>query len=247
MADPFDTPLTPYVDGAIWLARYPMRFGGIDYYARMTVVRLADGRLWIHSPAPVDGPMGRRRVEELRALGEVAYLVAPGNFHHLHVEPWRRAFPGAEVYACPGVERKQPRLAIDWFLGDRAPPVWADELDQVLIRGNRVIWEVAFLHRASGTLILTDVLENIRRDEPGLGRALRWLWMGVFRLWREPMPAPEYKIGWSDRPAAARSLERILAWRFSRVVIAHGDTIEADAEAVLRRAWASVLRRGAQG
>jgi hypothetical protein len=38
-----------------------------------------------------------------------------------------------------------------------------------------------------------------------------------------------------------------LAWDFTRVIIAHGDTIEAEAEAVLRRAWATVLRRGAQG
>ena len=37
------------------------------------------------------------------------------------------------------------------------------------------------------------------------------------------------------------ALERILAWDFDRVVIAHGDLIERDAKSVLRRAWRATL------
>lgn len=241
MSSPFETPLEPLVDGVIWVKKYPIHYGGIDLYARTTVVRLADGRLWIHSPGPLDGQDGPALLAALAELGEVAHIVAPGNFHHLHVAAWQRAFPGVLTHACPGVERKQPGLAIDWFLGDRAPAAWADEIDQVLIRGNWLIWEVVFLHRPTRTLILTDLVEIIRRDEPGIGWLTRFVWMTIFRLWREPMPAPEYKIGWRDRPAARRSLRRILEWDFERAIIAHGEVIEADAAGVCRRAWASLL------
>jgi hypothetical protein len=38
-------------------------------------------------------------------------------------------------------------------------------------------------------------------------------------------------------------LERILAWDFERVVIAHGDSIERDTRAILREAWQKPLSR----
>jgi len=30
-------------------------------------------------------------------------------------------------------------------------------------------------------------------------------------MWNNPRPAPEYRMGWSDRQAAAKSLREILA------------------------------------
>ena len=52
-----------------------------------------------------------------------------------------------------------------------------------------------------------------------------------------PKPAPEYQLGWKDREAARRSLERILAWDFDRVVVAHGAPIEDRPHEALRAAW----------
>jgi hypothetical protein len=49
-------------------------------------------------------------------------------------------------------------------------------------------------------------------------------------------------MGWKDKPAAARSLERILDWDFERVVLAHGDLIETNAKAIVRDAWSNPLR-----
>lgn len=60
-------------------------------------------------------------------------------------------------------------------------------------------------------------------------------------MWNRPRPAPEYQLGWRDKAAARESLERILAWDFERVVLAHGDCIEAAARARLREAWARPL------
>ena len=38
------------LDEDIWIADASLRFGGIEVGARMTVVRLPDGRILLHSP-----------------------------------------------------------------------------------------------------------------------------------------------------------------------------------------------------
>lgn len=225
----------------IWLYPYPVRYAGLTFDARMTVMRLADGRLLLHSPAPINAELQ----QAIAALGPVAYLVAPGTYHYLHLPAAQQAFPNAETYICPGIERKCPELAFDWILGDRPPAAWSQELDQVLVRGNRLIWEVAFFHRASRTLLLVDLVENIGDRTVGVSWGLKVWWQVAFRMWNRPKPAPEYQLGWQrgeqHRQATRRSLECILDWDFERVILAHGDLIETNAQAALRQAWQDLL------
>ena len=58
-----------------------------DFGTRMTVVRLSDGGLFLHSPIRLDG--GLRA--QLDALGEVRAIVAPNRFHHLFAGDCRSA------------------------------------------------------------------------------------------------------------------------------------------------------------
>ena len=70
--------LTPIAD-SLWSATAPLRFWGIETGARMTLVRLRAGGLFVHSPLPLDGELGT----EVDALGPVVAVVAPSRFHHL--------------------------------------------------------------------------------------------------------------------------------------------------------------------
>jgi len=237
MESALEYPLTEYVPGRIWLKEYPVRFGGMDFSARMTVVRLDSGRLLIHSPCDIDAGLKAG----IEALGPVAFIIAPGTFHHLHVGSCQRAFPAATTHICPGIEKKQPGLAFDRLLGDAPDPGWAADLDQVLLHGARFMREVAFFHRSSRTLILVDLIENYGDNSGQVDWLLRFWWKFVFRMWNRPKPAPEYQLGWKDKAAARKSLERILEWDFERIVIAHGDLIEEDARDVARTAWRAVL------
>jgi len=60
-------------------------------------------------------------------------------------------------------------------------------------------------------------------------------------MWGTAKPAPEYQLGWSDKKAARASLRRILRWDFERVIVAHGDLIEADSHNAVEKAWRQPL------
>ncbi|HEY6458738.1 MAG TPA: hypothetical protein VIY73_01265, partial [Polyangiaceae bacterium] len=150
------------------------------------------------------------------------------------------AFPGAETWICPGVERRQPSLRYERFLGDGEGGRVAAELDQVLVRGGRVMCEVAMLHRPSRTLLLVDSIENFTNETPGVNWFVR-AFFKAFGMWGTPTPAPEYRFAWKDRRAARDSLERILAWDFERIVLSHGDLVDRGAKDVARRAWRGIL------
>jgi hypothetical protein len=225
--------LQEFVAGQIWLVTYPVRYAGLDFTARMSVIRLPDGSLMLHSPCDIDDSLAAA----LRELGPVRHIVAPGSFHYLHVASAQAAFPEAVTYVCPGIERKRPELEFDWLLGDVAPEAWRGTLDQVLVRGTRFIWEVAFLHVPSKTLLLVDLIENIGDATPDTDWKLKLWWKAVFHMWNRPRPAPEYQIGWGDKKTVRAYLERILAWDFDRIVLAHGDLILSDAKARAEEAW----------
>lgn len=228
--------LDELVPGALWLREYGVRLGGARFHARMTVIRLRTGELVIHSPCELDAPL----IAEVRALGRVAAIVAPGNFHWLHVPSCQLAFPDATTYVCPGVERRAKGLRYDVVLGDEAPSLWADELAQIAVDGTRVMREVAFFHRASRSLILVDLVENFTPAT----RGTNWFLRATFRavgMWNRPTPAPEYRFGWGDKARVRDAMQRILAWDFDRVILSHGDLITHDARSVVAGAWRKIL------
>jgi hypothetical protein len=228
--------LEVFAPGELWLREYPVRLGGARFNARMTLIRLANGELLVHSPCAFDPALAA----EVAALGPVTAIIAPGNFHSLHVPSCQAAFPGAETYICPGVERRAKGLEFDCVLGDEAPPRWAGELSQVALEGTRLMREVAFFHRSSRTLILVDLVENFTPATPGTNLLLRLLFRSV-GMWNRPVPAPEYRFGWGDKARVREGLERILAWDFERVILAHGDVIARDGKQVVARAWRAIL------
>ena len=227
-----------YAPGKIYIVEYPLHFGGLDLFSRMTLIRLNGGKLWVHSPCQID----QQLKSEIDQLGEVAFIVAPGSYHHLHVSDFQSLYPDAETFLCPGLEKKRDDLKFDWILGNRPDPRWESELEQLFIQGTTFISEVAFLHQESKTLILVDLLENIGDDythEASL--LLKFWWKAVFKMWNNPKAAPEYQMGWGDKKIVKAGLEKILSWDFERIIIAHGNLIETNAKSVLMKAWENVL------
>lgn len=233
--------LIEYIPDQIWLKSYPVHYAGCDFTARMSVIRLDDTRLMLHSPCEIDAATE----SAICSLGEVACIVAPGSYHYFYVSSAQEAFPDAETYICPGIERKRPDIEFDWLLGNRPPEIWHGVLDQVLVRGTKFIWEVAFLHQQSRTLLLVDLIENVTDQTPNVDWQLKLWWKVVMHMWNRAAPAPEYQLGWGDKRVVKECLNRVLNWDFERIIIAHGDNIESNAEAVAREAWKVPLSHSA--
>ena len=141
------------LDADLWVVERRQRFLGLEVGTRMTVIRLADGSLLLHSPVSLDPGL----CAALDALGRVRFAVAPNRMHHLYAGEVVRAYPQARLWVGPGVQEKRPDLEAAGVLGDEAPPEWRGQLDQTFFRGRPYENEVVFLHRASRTLILCDL------------------------------------------------------------------------------------------
>jgi Domain of unknown function (DUF4336) len=228
--------IVEHVTGRIWLIEYPVRFAGMNISARTTLLRLQDGRLFVHSPCPLSGALQR----QIAVIGRVAFVIAPGNYHTLYASAWRDAYSDAQLWFCPGAESKSASGPVH-VLSDEAPDAWRSEIEQVVLRGTRFMWEVLFFDRRSRTLIITDLIENYGDDCAPDSRLLR-MWWRLFGMWNRPQPAPEYQFGWREKSVARACLTRALAWDFERIVLAHGKLIDHDARAVAQRAWRQVLQ-----
>lgn len=227
-------PLRPLAEN-LWVAERAQSFYGLSVGTRMTVIRLSGGRLLLHSPVALDPELRT----ELDALGHVRYAIAPNRVHHLYAGDVAKVYPEARLWVGPGLERKRPDLAFVAVLGDDAPAEWRDEVQQVFFRGRPYENEVAFFHRASRTLVLCDLAFNFGPRAAAPTRLL----MKLIRSYGRFGPSKLDPLLIRDRDAARGSLERILAWDFDRVVVAHGDVLESGGHAALRDGYAWLLSR----
>ena len=101
-------PLIAHGDG-LWTAPRAHTILGLTIGTRMSVVRLAGGGLWLHSPVALDG----QTRNALDALGPVRFLVAPNRFHHTYLPQARDAYPQAKIFGAPGLADKRRDIAFD--------------------------------------------------------------------------------------------------------------------------------------
>lgn len=230
---PLDIP-KPVADNVWVVDSGPHRIAGISLPVRMTVLRLADGTLLLHSPTRYTAATKAA----LESIGPIAHVVAPNTVHWSYMTRWQEQVPGATYWAVPGLRKRKAvvksALRLDHDLPDGPLAAGNDEVDCILVRGLGVT-EAALFHRPSGTLVLTDLIVNV---EPGKLPSL--LSVGA-RLVGSAAPhgkAPLYvqmafKLG--GRPAADAAM-RIVALEPQRVLFAHGDWFDTNAPQRLRDA-----------
>jgi hypothetical protein len=205
------------IDTDLWVTEAPLRYLGIDMGRRMTVIRLANGELWLHSVAPLTDELRA----QLEGLGPIRHVVPASNLHgHL----WMEQYAGADLYAARGLREKRPDLT---FAGDVPNDLWQGEIDQAVFKGHRMLDEVVFVHRPTRSLIVGDTYFNFGPDAPLMTR----LFTGP------PGPTRLFRKGVADKAAARESSNGILALDFDRIVTGHGDIVETGGKAAFRKAW----------
>jgi hypothetical protein len=152
---------------------------------RMTVVKLEEGGLFIYAPvAPT--PECIRLVKELvTEHGDVKYIILPtisGIEHKVFVGPFARQFPSAQVFVAPNQWSFPLDLPLSWqgFPRNRTHILPEDSSQTPFARDfNYAIlgpidlklgWfeEVAFFHKRSRTLLVTDSIVSVPEEPPAI-------------------------------------------------------------------------------
>ena len=216
----------------------PVRDMGLAFTTRMAVVRLSDGSLWVNSPVSV--PFDT--LKSITELGPVRYLLAATPRHVWRLAAWHTLFPEAELWAPRRTPftLKKGHLPFTGILGNEPPQAWSNDFDQLAFKGNPLIEEVLFFHKQSRTVILDDLIQIHPMVK---GKPFR---NALFKL--EGVASPnggvplDIRLSFTNRNLARQSLEKLLSWDFSKLIIAHGVCIEKDAKPFVERAFLWLVR-----
>lgn len=211
-------------------------FFGMPYSTRMTVIRLPDHKLWVHSPIALT-PHLKQQIED---LGTVAYLIAPNSLHHLFLPEWIDAFSSAEVFGTDEVIKKRSDIAFTRSLNTSAKWAWQDDIDQLVFTGSPVMQECVFFHKCSATLLVTDLVENFSGQEFNVWQ--RWVAKGAGILAPRGKTPLDWRLSFMFGKAQARShLAKLLVWQPKCLVMAHGVIVRDNATQFLARSFKWLL------
>ncbi|MBD2611570.1 DUF4336 domain-containing protein [Nostoc punctiforme FACHB-252] len=152
---------------------------------RMTVVKLQAGGLLVYAPVAPTLECIRLVNELVAEHGDVKYIILPtvsGLEHKVFVGPFARYFPTAQVFVAPNQWSFPLNLPLSW-LGlpakrtqllpeDSSQTPFADEFDYAMLGpinlGSGRFAEVAFFHKRSHSLLVTDSVLSIPEDPPAI-------------------------------------------------------------------------------
>uniref|UniRef100_A0ACD5U1U3 Uncharacterized protein n=1 Tax=Avena sativa TaxID=4498 RepID=A0ACD5U1U3_AVESA len=170
---------TEAVKGSVWLfeQEQALGFSSVSTNTRMTVVKLRSGGLWVHAPiAPT-----KECIQLIKELGApVEHIVLPtfAYEHKVFLGPFSRKFPKAQVWVAPRQWSWPVNLPLEFFGVFRSKPLededdgtpWAAEIEQKVLSSPEVgigpYVEVAFYHKPSRTLLVTDAVIFVPRQPP---------------------------------------------------------------------------------
>jgi hypothetical protein len=195
---------------------------------RMSVARLADGRLAFFNGIP----LRETEMQKLETWGTPSILCIPNGFHRLDIHAFKERYPQLQVFCPKGVRARIAEVvAVDGAIEDLPRN---QGIEWISLRGTKP-GEMAMLVRDGPTssLCFGDAIMNLPHL-PGLDGFL-------FRLIRSTgtpkvTPLAQFTLV-ENKPALADHLRELSASPgLNRLVPSHGNVVENDAPGVLRRA-----------
>ena len=188
------------------------KFFKVPFSTRMTVIRLKNGGIWVHSPIkPSDNLLF-----EIKQLGEVKHLIAPNVLHYSYIDEWHQLFPEAKVWLASGVQKRARKSGMSLDYGQELSKAnWNDE---------------------SSTLILTDLIENIETEKLSLFEKL------LFKIGDNHHPngktPRDLRMSFLfGKKQALRSYHKIKKWEPKNIIISHGPCMIGQAKEMLNQAF----------
>ena len=104
----------------------------------------------------------------------------------------------------------------------------------IFLEGAPAFNECVFFHKASRTLIVTDLLFNFKN----LPSNLKMLPFKMFGTFNRPACSRLLKLFTRDKKLFKKNAARIFEWDFDKIAMAHGEVIESNAKDILKAALA---------
>jgi hypothetical protein len=195
----------------------------------MVVVRLADRRLVIWNGIALDEP----EMKELEAWGTPAFLVVPNGLHRMDARIYKERYPSLMVIAPPGGRQKIEQVVqVDRTEGDFGDPSVKMSFP-ACTKARDTTLEVEHADR-SVTVVLNDLVMNMRHQSGFSGFMFK---MMGFTADTPNVPLPTRMLLIKDKPGLKTLLGQLAATpRLKRVIVSHGDMIEANPGDGLRQA-----------
>jgi hypothetical protein len=203
----------------LWLRRYPLKLFGADLRRNVSLIRLANGDLVVHSTAPFTPA----DVAEITEVGRVRWVLDAMLDHDTFSRAGRESFPDAAFLGPDGFAEKvghpcRPILP--------PPKEWGEELQVLRIEGLPAFSEHVFFHQPSRTLIVADLIVNFENVSSLWMKGMLLAGIGSEHC---PGASRRLKMAIKDRSAFRASIGRLMAWDFERVVVGHGEPLKDDA------------------
>ena len=214
------------LSGDLWILRYPLKILGTSHGRTVTVIRLSNGKLVIHSMAPFTAG----DLDAIRRVGDASWLVEAMLMHDTYAKYGRDLFPELPFLGPPGFDKI---VGFHTSLLLPTPPEWDGELKVIHLKGAPKLEEHAFLHVPSRTLIVADLVFNFRADEGPWNHFFQRHLAGMKRY-----PGMSRIFRWciADKAAFRESIAEVMALDFDRIIPGHGEVIETEGKARLARA-----------
>ncbi|GAQ89897.1 hypothetical protein KFL_005740080 [Klebsormidium nitens] len=220
--------------GSIWFFEQEQGLAGtnVTTNVRMTVIKLKSGGLWVHAPiAPTE-----ECVRLIKELGEpVKYIVLTtyAYEHKVFVSPFARKFPKAQVWVAPGLWSYPIPLPVEAFgifkagtiKDDATETPWQDEIEHKVLESSPVgsvpgigpYVELAFFHKASKSLLVTDAVIRVPDTPPEVIRKEALLDSArngvVVSLRSGGKPIPDFKLFPGSNRIDDTEENRLLGWQ----------------------------------
>jgi hypothetical protein len=196
----------------------------------MTVVRLDDGGLWLHSPVEHSAQLQ----QAITSLGPISAIIAPNSYHYLQVDAWASANSSAAVFASADVAHKMEADAA--VFGKSLRMNWSEDIKHLTVELGKFT-ETVFFHPASKSLIVTDLMQTF---EAGRIRSLWPRLLLVIGGATGPNAKPSIEIRMAARKHRRElraAVQEMVAWKPERIILSHGPCIETGPIQAIRDAF----------
>lgn len=194
---------------------------GVHFPARSTIIKMDGGEVAIISP----GPFTPEAVGEIKKLGDSFYIIAPNLFHHFYFLKAAESFPKHRLFGPHALGKKIKHLAGQFEDLATLPKSVISHLAPQKVEGNKAMQEWVFFHGASKTLIVTDLVFNMK-DKPLLTRMV----LGMAGAYNKLGQSKLVKMITDDKELFSRSIQSLASYDLQRLIMAHGDIIDDGSE-----------------